>query len=101
MILAGTTWEKRTNAYLSGYAYEDGREVATKFTNLEEAKAECIRIDLKSNSVCKGITGRNTFTLRKNTEFKSSSTEDSWLRHDNCKHSYSREIMFFNSKTQY
>ena len=100
MFLAGTRWEKRTNAYLSGYAYEDGRGVATKFTNLEEAKAECIRIDLKSNSVCKGITGRSTFTLRKKTEFKPSSTEDSWLRHDNCKYSCSCEIMVFNSKTR-
>ena len=88
IVLAEVSWLHQENTYLPGYAVENGRDVTRHLSNLEEAKAECIRIKSLSNSVCSGFTKgpTGTYTLRKGAEFLTSPNgAESWLFND-CKY---------------
>ena len=88
IVLAEVSWLHQKNKYLPGYAVENGRDFTRRLSNLEEAKAECIRIKRLPNSVCSGFTKGldGTYTLRKGTTFLTSPYgAESWL-FNNCKY---------------
>ena len=88
IVLAEVSWLHQENKYIPWYAVENGREVSRRLSNLEEAKAECIRINKLPNSVCSGFTEKDgLYTLRKGAEFLTSpSGAQSWLLINDCKY---------------